>query len=72
MITILSKLKNQLYDIIILIFQFWQNVFIQEKPFPPQQELVDRLDISMQWDEFTQDTVKEFIDNLTRMKEIKR
>jgi hypothetical protein len=26
----------------------------------------------MQWDEFTEDTVKEFIDNLTRMKEIKR
>jgi hypothetical protein len=45
------------------------NAFIQEKPFPPQQELVNRLDISMQWDEFTQDTVKEFIDNLTRMKE---
>ncbi|XP_052077493.1 uncharacterized protein LOC127715474 [Mytilus californianus] len=47
-------------------------IILKEKPFPPQQELVDRLDISMQWDEFKQDTVKEFIDNLTRMKEIKR
>ena len=53
-------------------FSIFQNVCFQEKPFPPQQELVDRLDISMQWDEFTQDTVKEFIDNLTRMKGIKR
>ena len=46
--------------------------FFQEKPFPPQQKLVDRLDISMEWDEFKQDTVIAFIDNLTRMKEIKR
>ncbi|XP_069131075.1 uncharacterized protein [Argopecten irradians] len=34
---------------------------LKAKPFPTQQELIDRLDITMRWDEFKKDTVKEFI-----------
>ena len=34
---------------------------MQAKPFPNQEELIDRLDISMQWDEYRKETVKDFL-----------
>lgn len=33
----------------------------QAKPFPQQSELVDRLDITLQWDEFKQETLKDYL-----------
>lgn len=37
------------------------SVQFQAKPFPQQSELVDRLDITLQWDEFKQETLKDYL-----------
>ncbi|OWF46626.1 uncharacterized protein LOC110455484 [Mizuhopecten yessoensis] len=34
---------------------------LKAKPFPTQQELIDRLDITMRWDEYKKETVRDFI-----------
>lgn len=34
---------------------------LKAKPFPQQSELVDRLDITLQWDEFKQETLKDYL-----------
>ena len=39
----------------------------QAKPFPSQTELVDRLDANMQWEEFKQETLKDFLRHRVRV-----
>ncbi|KAK3607719.1 hypothetical protein CHS0354_016745 [Potamilus streckersoni] len=34
---------------------------LKAKPFPTQEELVDRLDANMQWEEFKQETLQDFL-----------
>ncbi|XP_061163996.1 uncharacterized protein LOC133173092 [Saccostrea echinata] len=34
---------------------------LKAKPFPQQSELVDRLDITLQWDEFKQETLRDYL-----------
>lgn len=35
--------------------------FFQNKPFPTEEDLIDRLDINMQWDEYKQQTLNNFL-----------
>ena len=35
--------------------------FFQNKPFPTEEDLIDRLDINMQWDEYKQQTLNSFL-----------
>ncbi|KAK3100533.1 hypothetical protein FSP39_021438 [Pinctada imbricata] len=39
---------------------------LKAKPFPEQSELIDRLDITLQWDEFKQETLKDFLKRKVR------
>lgn len=39
---------------------------LKAKPFPSQTELVDRLDANMQWEEFKQETIKDFLKHRVR------
>lgn len=40
---------------------------LKAKPFPSQTELVDRLDANMQWEEFKQETLKDFLKHRVRV-----
>ncbi|XP_060589310.1 uncharacterized protein LOC132744572 isoform X2 [Ruditapes philippinarum] len=40
---------------------------LKAKPFPSQTELVDRLDANMQWEEFKQETLKDFLRHRVRV-----
>lgn len=40
---------------------------LKAKPFPSQTELVDRLDANMQWEEFKQETLKDFLRHRVRI-----
>lgn len=40
---------------------------LKAKPFPTQTELVDRLDANMQWEEFKQETLKDFLKHRVRV-----
>ncbi|KAL4230499.1 hypothetical protein ACF0H5_010881 [Mactra antiquata] len=40
---------------------------LKAKPFPSETELVDRLDANMQWEEFKQETLKDFLKHRVRV-----
>ena len=36
-------------------------IYFQYKPFPTEENLIDRLDNNFQWEEYKQSTVKDFL-----------
>lgn len=56
---------------IVIYHSLMFEIFIyvpQTKPFPSQEELVDRLDVNTQWDEFKKETLQEFLRNRARVR----
>ncbi|KAL5011929.1 hypothetical protein ScPMuIL_010480 [Solemya velum] len=43
-------------------------IMLKTKPFPSQEELVDRLDANMQWEEFKKQTLQDFLRNRNRVR----
>ncbi|XP_035826332.1 uncharacterized protein LOC101847433 [Aplysia californica] len=39
---------------------------LKAKPFPSQEDLIDRLDVNMQWEEYKQQTLKDFLQRCRR------
>ena len=49
----------------IIRYQFV--TFFQNKPFPSEDDLIDRLDNNFQWEEFKQNTLGDYLIHLGRM-----